>query len=1188
MHELLTLSLLGLLLLCRIQPVEPQAVGFLSQIDCPECLVIDAGGLDYVNTTKNKETNRWGTPCSGTTVIRGSMTSGPLSDGCSPRYTPNMYCRWVIEPDNAHYVYLNIHQLNLENAWDFVNVTDGAGVFLGSFTGNESTSTPIVSTSGKLEVTFYSDEYSHKYGWNSTGDVVTGFNATWSVESSGCPNACSGHGVCKEVCECSFEWFGADCSQSYCSGTKIETSPTGFLMDWQRTPDDWNTPTENQILDQDIYKNHMDCRWLIKPARMDTSIRFRVWISDLERTRDTLSIYEGNSTDAPLLSLIDLNAERSLRPVAPIIQSSVGMAYVHYRTDYLTKRGGIFLSWSVLETCQDTCMNGKCSGDTCVCDSGWWGGDCSQPYCMGTQVRTARVGEVLSHSKAGRYNDLSDCIWEIQPAVPVNFLMIYVTFFATEAGSDFLSLHDGSTIQHPKVLKDYSFTPTYDSHLTGDGIDRTMLHNQVALEGVESYIYSKHQVMLTSGSALYMRFQTDINTHNITLSRRLGGSRYPGLLDQTKYGPGEQLGFRMEYKGVFCGGLNRHYGQTGTLTDGSGVYQYYGGQYCLFWIRANASYLTHSNQKLELTFHNTSIHKSDMLRVLDGNVTTANVLQAYHNTYGSEFSVTTTSNLTDGVLIEFGTDEDDHGGGFNVSWKLVDVDPDQTCTRNRTLRLTAPFGTFSDHQGNFSTYPNSIDCHWEIQLEPHVQQIELFVEKLALHPGKSWDYFRSSGLGQQGLLRVGQSHHPFADWVALYNTHEAASGWDSAHLVGNYTGYFNTPVYNTENVTNVPQPISMTFNGTTAGCWFHTTPVYNDRGFEIRYQAVYSDANNVEMWGRGLEFAAVGKAASFTLRTKRKLYAGLKDVRNGIVHNNSSAAAAPIWYMTQGGAQLRVRLWTGSNDATGNEIFIPGEVLDLQTGYYLLSYNTQLIGRYKVTVEMLSQPETGYAAPSYRQVNGSPFYVDVKLGPVHVTGSSVSGEGLTSASPGTLREFTIRAGDEQGNYIPHGGHRFVAKVDGPSSVACVIKDQGDGTYKGSYTVTKAGAYNLHISLSYGEELGPTAEVGISGSPFQLVVSPLPCPGSCSGNGVCRDDGVCDCTAAFEGDDCSSNTLQFYQDFLLYENVILGVIVYIYCVYSGYLSFKESRKGMRGNSVGDDDDSDEEEEEFTGLYCCMHW
>ena len=109
----------------------------------------------------------------GTHTVTGEVTSGKLSDGCSPRYDPDMYCRWIIKPTGAQYLSLNIQNLQLEQGWDFMNISDGNGVFLGTFTGSHNSSTPpVISSSGVLDITFYTDGYNHNFGWNMSTEIV--------------------------------------------------------------------------------------------------------------------------------------------------------------------------------------------------------------------------------------------------------------------------------------------------------------------------------------------------------------------------------------------------------------------------------------------------------------------------------------------------------------------------------------------------------------------------------------------------------------------------------------------------------------------------------------------------------------------------------------------------------------------------------------------------------------------------------------------------------------------------------------------------------------------------------------------------------------------------------------------------------------------------------------------------------
>ena len=115
--------------------------------------------------------NLYGTPCN--TINNGSFsltaTTGNLSDGCAPRYIPNMYCNWTIKlPGNPPpSVTLETTRFALETNYDFVNVTDGYQL-LGTFTGN--TLPPrVVSTTGELHVRFTSDATTGAGGATTAG-----------------------------------------------------------------------------------------------------------------------------------------------------------------------------------------------------------------------------------------------------------------------------------------------------------------------------------------------------------------------------------------------------------------------------------------------------------------------------------------------------------------------------------------------------------------------------------------------------------------------------------------------------------------------------------------------------------------------------------------------------------------------------------------------------------------------------------------------------------------------------------------------------------------------------------------------------------------------------------------------------------------------------------------------------------
>ena len=82
------------------------------------------------------------------------------------------------------------------------------------------------------------------------------------------------------------------------------------------------------------------------------------------------------------------------------------------------------------------------------------------------------------------------------------------------------------------------------------------------------------------------------------------------------------------------------------------------------------------------------------------------------------------------------------------------------------------------------------------------------------------------------------------------------------------------------------------------------------------------------------------------------------------------------------------------------------------------------------------------------------------------------------AVAGKMASFVVQARTESNSRSTTGGDAFAARLSGPQSAAVTIKDAGDGTYVGSFTVNTAGAYTLHVLL---------AGVPIGGSPFAVTV-----------------------------------------------------------------------------------------------------
>jgi len=828
------------------------------------------------------------------------------------------------------------------------------------------------------------------------------------------------------------------------------------------------------------------------------------------------------------------------------------------------------------------------------------------------------------------------------------------THFTLEGGHDFLYVHDGMNETAPLEMLTYVYNRTIDSAMTGDGLSRVAPY----IGDVEPYVNEQHVVMYSLQKALYLHLKTDMNDNNITI-------KYPGLLDTSNYGIGQKIGFRMEYEGVFCAGIRHIYLGNGTMHDGSGPHHYHGGQRCL-WIlhpptcqitgRENAlprpydecadddnatSPHNFKHRVLEMSF-DLDIHNSDTLRVLDGNNTDANLLQSFHNVTGKNIKVTSVHHT---VMLEFVTDGEYHGQGFNITWHPVttssialpgtiapypSVQQFDGNVTNRPPGLEAKTlcdGTkwlydltnkFTDHVLPSITYRNHMYCQWNIELPSYVQQQEWWVDRLDMHPGKVFAGVNTSGLSQSNVIQVGPANHTDADFVTLYKGRHEFEPYEQSLINGfaenetqaiaRWTGYMKFVERTPAAVPNSPVPM-LTLNGTRAFAVFRSSSQYVDLGFQMRYQAVISDPQLCETWGRGYGDKAEGevnKAVQITLRTARWFYPHMVDWReNGPAYGIPTTTGGVLppnvtgnqsdpkvkWYMTQGGAKFKIQIHHKQTiNGTFYHEIVPGNYEDLNTGYYMLSFKPKLMGTSEVDIMM-------YGPNGLEHINGSPYMIKIHTGPTEPQGCRIigaKGDGSLNVNedqvilPMENIIFRIQAGDAYTNHRDHGGDQFVVKLDGANPVAGVVKDMYDGTYNASFQVNKAGTYSVFVGISYLEKY----ETAIYGSPFTIIVPKIECPGgvapdSCSGasNGECLDNGVCDCKGAFTGSDCSVDLIQPYRDAILIENIILGALIFFY---GGYLFWTSNDMKDTEGMLDGLDDEDDEEVQFQGFKCCMHW
>lgn len=196
------------------------------------------------------------------------------------------------------------------------------------------------------------------------------------------------------------------------------------------------------------------------------------------------------------------------------------------------------------------------------------------------------------------------------------------------------------------------------------------------------------------------------------------------------------------------------------------------------------------------------------------------------------------------------------------------------------------------------------------------------------------------------------------------------------------------------------------------------------------------------VFGPGLEEAAVGEPANFTIQAKSK-------------------SGKPI---THGGHAFDVEV-TGPEDYT-----VEVKIIDNKDGTYSVSYHPTDEGRHKIDVVLRNSENLLY----YDHVANSPYIVTAEVGAdpsqSQVYGPGVE-DGVLNTKPTT---FTVRARDKHGNNLNKGGDPFEVKVTDPNGklLDSPVVDNGDGTYSVSYDPTLAGRHKVDVRLK-GKPVGNT-------------------------------------------------------------------------------------------------------------------
>jgi len=138
----------------------------------------------------------------------------------------------------------------------------------------------------------------------------------------------------------------------------------------------------------------------------------------------------------------------------------------------------------------------------------------------------------------------------------------------------------------------------------------------------------------------------------------------------------------------------------------------------------------------------------------------------------------------------------------------------------------------------------------------------------------------------------------------------------------------------------------------------------------------------------------------------------------------------------------------------------PVDIKDNGDGTYDVAYNADKPGDYTINATIGGEP-----------IRDMPKDVRCYKG-IDPTKSVVEGPGVEKGFAGRDLPFVVKTLDKDGRPVPVGGADVVAKVLGPKgAVPCELKDNGDGTYSGSYRPEVPGDYRVMVLLDQEKPLG---------------------------------------------------------------------------------------------------------------------
>lgn len=294
--------------------------------------------------------------CSGTTTL--TAASGTFDDGttATTNYTNNLNCSWLIQPAGASIVSLSFNRIATAN-FDEVVVYDGTSntaPVLGTYSGSTLPPT-ITSTGGAMFVEFTTNGFGTDLGWEAD------YNS----------------------------------SSSQCFSNLSLTTYNGTVEDGSGTSN---------------YQNNLNCSWIIEPA-LATSITLNFNNFDVNNAGDTLYVYDGNNSSAPLLGKFTGNTLPSS------ISSTGGTIFIQFITDgSLDDLGWEFSYTSTIPI-----------------------------SCAGLTTFTAPSASFEDGSGTSNYDNNLNCSWLIQPTGNPAVIVLTMNSMNLANFGDRVRVYDGTS-----------------------------------------------------------------------------------------------------------------------------------------------------------------------------------------------------------------------------------------------------------------------------------------------------------------------------------------------------------------------------------------------------------------------------------------------------------------------------------------------------------------------------------------------------------------------------------------------------------------------------------------------------------------------------------------------------------------------------------------------------------------------